>query len=467
MSIPFLKFVFGTFTLVLALSRTVLLYAQEERKLAPVSRCYAITHVNIVQAPGRNVEMGTVVIRDGLITAVGKNVVIPADASLLKADSMYMYAGFIDGLSRAGVMKPRDESTKERVKDPGDPTPDRAGITPQNDVRSFLYPEDKSVEELRSLGFTTSHVVPYGGMLPGSGAIICFGGRSTDDLVVVAKSSLYSELAIAERVYPNTILGVMAKWRELYRKATLAKSYELVYASNRTGLERPQSDRVLEAFYPVIDKRTPVLFRSEKILDLHRILALQSDLGFPLILADLKEGWDVIPKVKSSGAKVFLSLDLPEEKKQEKKDDKGEKKEETINFADSVEKVALEKRKAEFIALYVAQASAFQKAGISFGFSTLSVKTKDILSNLRRMIKAGLTEDQALAALTTNPAQLLGLFDRMGSIDVGKVANLVISDKTYFHEKAKVRYVFVDGIMYKIEAKESDNSVAEKKTDKS
>ena len=96
------------------MSCTVLLYAQEERKLAPVSRCYAITHINIVQAPGRNIEMGTVVIRDGLITAVGKNVVIPADASLLKADSMYMYAGFIDGLSRAGVMKPRMSQLKTK-----------------------------------------------------------------------------------------------------------------------------------------------------------------------------------------------------------------------------------------------------------------------------------------------------------------------------------------------------------------
>lgn len=467
----YLKYVFRTFTLVLALSWPAFLQAQEERKLAPVSRTYVITHVNIVQAPGRKVDMGTLVIKDGLITAVGKNLAIPADAIVIKADSMYAYAGFIDGLSRTGVIKPKDEPTKEKIKDPGNPPADRAGIIPQNDVRSFLNPGDKSIEELRALGFTTAHVVPYGGMLPGSGAIVSLGGKSADDVVLVAKSSLYSELTPADRVYPNTILGIMAKWRELYRQAMLAKSYESLYAANRTGLERPASNRILEAFYPVIDKRTPVLFKSEKILELQRILTLQSDLGFLLILGELKEGWDVIPKVKASGAKVFLSLDLPEEKKEEKKDekkeDKEDKKEEKLTTPDSVEKEALEKRRADFIALYVAQASAFQKAGIPFGFSTLTVKPKDILSNLRRMIKAGLTENQALAALTINPAQLLGLADRMGTVDVGKVANLVITDKSYFNEKTKVRYVFVEGVMYKIDTKENDKTTGEKKTDRS
>ncbi|MCU0358415.1 MAG: hypothetical protein MUE95_12625, partial [Cyclobacteriaceae bacterium] len=72
-------------------------YAQEEVKLAPVTRTYAITNVNIIQAPGRKVDMGTVIIRNGVIRGVGKNLSIPADAVVIKADSMYVYAGFIDG----------------------------------------------------------------------------------------------------------------------------------------------------------------------------------------------------------------------------------------------------------------------------------------------------------------------------------------------------------------------------------
>lgn len=443
----------------LAFALPVLAVAQDDKPLAPVTRSYAITNVNIIQAPGRKIDMGTLLIKDGIIKSVGKNISVPSDAIVIKADSMYVYAGFIDGLSRVGVVKPKEDNNRERPKDPGNPTPERAGITPQNDVRTSLSPAEKSIEELRAIGFTTAQVVPYGGMLPGSGALILLGGASADNMVLASKTAFYSELTNAERVYPATVIGVMAKWRELYRQASLDKNYESLYASNRSGLERPSTDRVLEAFYPVIDKRSPVVFKSEKILDIQRVLTLQNDFGFALQLADVKEGWDVLNKIKAANAKTFLSLDLPEEKKEEKKDDKA-KKEEKAKSPTELEKDALEKRKAEFTAKYTAQASVFQNAGLTFGFSTLSAKSKDIPSNLRRMIAAGLTEDQALAALTTSPAQLLGLSDRMGTIDNGKMANLVISDKPYFNEKAKVRYVFVDGVLYKQEVKE------EKKADK-
>src|SRR6188474_1836883 len=90
--------------LAIALCGPISLFAQENNELAPVSRTIAITNVNIIQAPGRKIDMGTVVLKDGLIISVGKNVSIPADAIILKADSMYVYAGFIDGLSRAGVV---------------------------------------------------------------------------------------------------------------------------------------------------------------------------------------------------------------------------------------------------------------------------------------------------------------------------------------------------------------------------
>ena len=453
--------------LALLLLMPAVLFAQDEKDLAPVTRTYAITNVNIIQGLGRKIDQGVIIMKDGLITSVGKGITIPADAIVIKADSMYVYAGFIDGLSHTGVTKPKEDS-KERPKDPGNPSPAVAGINPQVDVRSFLNPADKSVEDARSVGFTVAQVVPYGNLLPGQSAIVLMGGKSADDMMLVNKTALYSELTGASNVYPATIIGVMAKWRDLYRNAIISKSNESIYASNRAGLTRPVADHILEAFYPVIEQKMPVLFKAEKILDVQRVFTLKSDLGFPLVLADVKEGWPMINKIKTSGVKVFLSVDLPEEKKKDdkKKDDlpagQAGKKETAPKPKTSgdIEKEGLEKRKAEAIANYAAQASGFQKAGIPFGFSTMSAKAKDIPANLRRMIAAGLSEDAALAALTTTPAQLLGLSDRMGTIDNGKMANLVISDKPYFNEKAKVRYVFVDGIMYKLEAKE-----APKKTD--
>ncbi|MBS1980297.1 MAG: amidohydrolase family protein [Bacteroidetes bacterium] len=438
------------FILLIGLCTFNLLWAQDETTIAPVGKSYALTNVTIIPSPGKKIEKGTVVMKDGLITAVGTSVTIPADAIIIKADSMYVYAGFIDGLSRTGVTKPKEEPATQRPKDPGNPPAEQAGITPQSDVRSELNSAEKSITELRNTGFTVSQVVPYGNFLPGSAAIILLGGKSPDGMVLINQSGLYSELTGARFVYPNTVMAVMAKWRELYKNASLTKSFQTSYASNRNGISRPGSDRVLEAFYPVIDQKIPVVFKAEKILDAQRVLTLRKDLGFSLVMADVKEGSPLINKIKSSGTKVFLSLDLPDEVK--KDDKKTEKKEAAKTFAEN-EKEKLEKRKNEAIAQATAQASDFNKAGMVFGFSVLNAKTKDIQANLRRMIAAGLPEDVALAALTTNAAKLLSLDDRLGTIENGKIANLVVSDKPYFSEKAKVQYVFVDGNMYKMDTK--------------
>jgi len=219
------------------------LFAQDEKDLAPVTRTYAITNVNIVQGPGRKIDQGVIIMKDGLITSVGKGIAIPVDAIVIKADSMYVYAGFIDGLSHTGVTKPKDDN-KERPKDPGNPSPAAAGINPQVDVRGFLNPVDKSVEDLRSVGFTVAQVVPYGNLLPGQSAIVLLGGKSADDMVLVNKTALYSELTGASNVYPATIIGVMAKWRDLYRNAVISKSNESIYASNRVGMARPVTDHI-------------------------------------------------------------------------------------------------------------------------------------------------------------------------------------------------------------------------------
>ena len=105
---------------------------------------------------------------------------------------MYVYAGFIDGLSRTGLTRPKEEERGgARPKDPGNPKPEEeAGITPQNDIRNALNPSEKSIEELRNIGFTAAHVVPYGGMMSGNGSIILLGGKSADEMVLVNKSSL-------------------------------------------------------------------------------------------------------------------------------------------------------------------------------------------------------------------------------------------------------------------------------------
>src|SRR5690606_34972013 len=105
-------------------------------------------------------------------------------------------------------------------------------------------------------------------------------------------SSFYSKLMARPGVYPSTIIGIMAKWRELYRQAVQSKAYEHLYASNSTGLPRHCSDRILQSFYPVIENKMPVVFKAERVLDIQRALMLKNDLGFSsIMLGNVKEGW--------------------------------------------------------------------------------------------------------------------------------------------------------------------------------
>jgi len=228
-------------------------------------------------------------------------------------------------------------------------------------------------------------------------------------------------------------------------------------------MERPTPDATLEALYPVVNKQLPISFKTEGIKDIMRAMALQRDLGFKVMYGEVKQSWDAIDEIKASGSSVFLSMDLPEWKEEEKKEEseeEGEDKEEKEPTDAELEKQALEARQNSIIKKYYAQAGTLRAKGVRFGFSTMEVKPKDFKTNLMKVIENGLSEDQALAALTTTPASILGLSSTMGTIDAGKMANLVVTDTAYFSKDSNVRFVFVDGVKYEFKAKEKKKKKA-------
>lgn len=419
-----------------------------EIKLKPVTKTFALTKVQIIPRPGETIDNGIIIIKDGLIHAVGTNIDIPNDAKIIEADSMVAYAGFIDGLSHTGIPKPKPDNNRQRVEDPGNPPNDIAGVQPERSATDMLDPSDNSVKDMRQLGFTTVHVAPRGSMLPGSGAIINLDGEKATDMVVMAPSSFFSQLSSAPGVFPATIIGVMSKYRDLYKQAEQSKAYSEAYAMNPAGKKRPERDPVMEAFYPVIDGSLPNFFNVSEVKSIYRVMTLQRDLGFPLVLANVKEGWHVMDDIKANQIPVFLSLELPKEVKKKEDKKKEDEKEEM-----SEEMKMFEQKRAEAMEKAVSQAAAFEKAGITFGFSAASVSTRNFKKNLKRMMDAGLSETTALAALTTTPAKMLGLDAVMGTVEKGKMANLVITDGPYFEEDSNVKYVFVDGNLYEYEAR--------------
>ncbi|MBK8911241.1 MAG: amidohydrolase family protein [Chlorobi bacterium] len=458
-----------------------LLFAQpggennEKPEVGPVTRTFVIRNARIVQGPGRVIERGAVLIRDGVIAAVGTSIPIPFDAEIIEGDSMTVYAGFIDGMSNAGVAKPKEEPKYDRVPRPGDPPNARAGIQPERDVRDLLSSTDPLLDSLRRAGFTVAQTVPRGQMLPGTGAIISLGGDQPSGMVIRGNSALFAQFVPAENdVYPATTFAIMAKWRNLFTNAKQRHAQGETYGKNPNGIERPAWDATTAAFFPVVDGQQPVLFRVEDPLEVRRALHLQRDLGFRLMLAGLKEGWDVEEVLKSSNLPLFLSLDFPEPP--------AEKEDDTTAAADSLaaarppnteasigtsigtsiaplhrterpgdvraEQQMLKTKQASSRATFYANAGRLHRAGVKFGFSTLGSSAGKLRQNVRTAIQHGLPEDAALAALTTEPARMLGLERSLGTVEQGKIANLVVTKGSWFAKESTVRYVFVDGRKY-------------------
>jgi imidazolonepropionase-like amidohydrolase len=441
-----------------------------------VTGVIAIENARIVQAPGRVIDRGTVVIRDGLIEAVGPNIDVPFDARRIAGDSLVVYAGFIDGLSHAGISQPADNGADERVERPGSPPPDRAGIQPHRMAATMFQSSEASVEQLRSAGFTAAHVVPHGLSMPGKGAVVLLGDGPASNNVLSHDASLFAQFQRARGVYPATDMATLASWRQLYREA--ARRHELTtrYERNPEGMPRPPSDNVHSAFFPVIQGTQPVVFHVEgdaSALQTRRVLELQRTLGFPLILSGVSQAFELSDVLREAGHPVILTLGLPAEPdaRQRTTEEESAAPDEveagepieptpahfvsdhrTLTYADvTSEADQLRARQAVQRERYYATAALLHEAGLRFAFSTKDVSPGDVHGNLRRMVEHGLPEDVALAALTVNAADIFGMSSRLGTVERGRIANLVLTNGPLFDEKTRIRYVIVDGVLHRIE----------------
>lgn len=478
----------GLFMVILTLITgwTTPLKAQNSNEPKEVTATYLLQNAHIIAKPGQS-SFGSVLVRDGLIEQVGPNLRAPYDAQIIDMDSMYIYAGFIDALSHVGLKKKEKEGRPD-VKDPGNPPNNVAGITPEHSVYDDYAPSEGSVKKLREQGYGIAHIVPQGRMLPGMGAIFSMAEGDPSSLVIKKEASMFSQLKSANRVAPGTTIGVLAKYRDIYRNAEATGKYNAKYNMNPAGMRRAQPEPAIEAFIPVVNKQMPVYFIAKSALDVSRVISLQKELGFNLVLADVEQGWPMASKITAGRYPILLSMDLPDPIKEDKKEKKDEskmteeektkaaeekakeeakkKKEEAklsmLEKANKKAKMEREERKKKSIKEYESQAAMMEKKGIKFAFTGVSTKPGDIKKNLKRMIDAGLSESTALAALTTNAADQLGISKIAGTIEKGKLANLVVTDKPYFEEKSMIRYVFVDGQMSEMKKKEEKKGKLEK-----
>ncbi|MEM6784718.1 MAG: amidohydrolase family protein [Bacteroidota bacterium] len=443
--------------LLLLLCLSVPAFAQravtEDTPLRPVTRTFALTNARVVQAPGQVLDNATVVVRDGLIEAVGANATVPFDAEVIPADSLTVYAGFIDALGYAGVAK--SEAERPDIDNPDEPPREVAGLTPDQDVRALLKADDNRIKQLRELGFTVAHVAPREGFLAGTTATILLAGDTPDALVFRGNMALLAQFDTAPGAYPATPMAIIARVRELMRQAADQHDAEALYAELPSGRGRITYDPVMHALAPAARGDQLLIFVADNSNEAFRALKLAQDTGTQVFLAGLPDPAPLADRLAAEGRPLFLSLDIPDAIEGEDADSTATEPPQAATRTFSyegldAETATLQAKRRDAMARVERSAALLDSLGVEFAFALMDMKPGDVQDNLRRLIAAGLPEDAALAALTTDAADLLNLDATMGTVEAGKMANLVVTNGSYFDEEATIELVFVDGHKFEL-----------------
>ncbi len=417
-------------------------------------RIYAITGARIVTAPGQVVENGTIVLRDGLIEAVGSGVRAPADAQLIEAEEGWtVYPAFIDAATHLGVPEPEQRGgggggpggflaalSRPREDPPGAPH-ELPKVRPEKAVVEELKWDATAAERHRKLGFGVAQSLPRSGIFRGHTAVVSLGGGDVRGLILAGRLAQAVALeggGFVSREYPTSKIGAMAAFRQALLDAQRQAVWRQRHASSPLGLERPAFRSSDDALLDLLGRRTPVLFVAQSELDHDRFGQLSREFDLAgMVLARGCHEEEV--RLRSSGLPVLLPLKFP---------DKPE--------VDDEEKLA--NTSLEDLREYVrapALPAALEAAGVRFALTgDPGGSNGKFHENLARVVEAGLSAEQALAALTVTPAELLGIAGSVGTLEPGKVANLLVVDGELFTEKPELRYVFVDGRDYEMEKKE-------------
>jgi len=426
------------------ISSNFLLAQSDPTGKKPITSTYAITNATVFTAPGQSGMKTTVLIKDGIIQGIGSNLNLPKETKLIAGDSLFIYPGFIDGGSEAGITAPKDP---ERPKDfdSSNPPDEIAGITPWRSALDQYSGDDNKVEDFRKLGFTVAQILPEGGMISGKAAIVVFGSEYSTN-IIKTNTALVSSFSGSRGMYPGTAVGVMAKFRDIYQNTKLTQKRGEQYQTV-SGVSRPEMIPTYSAMMDVINGQVPVMYITSSELEVRRAISLQKELGFKLILTGLDDYANVIDVIKAANIPVLISLEIPDDKAI-----KAQKEEATESVKAQYSRVK------EAYDNSLKQAGMLEKAGIPFAFTTAGVKSGDVMKALKTMIENGLSEEAALAALTTNAANILGMSRVAGTIEKGKMANMVISTDSLFAEDSQIKHVVVDGYIFDYEIKSNKKS---------
>ena len=430
-------------TLLLALLVAPLAAHAQPRPTRPdAPRHFAITGARIVTGSGQVIADGTVVLKDGVITAVGRNVRVPADAWVVDAAGKTVYPGLIDALTNLGHPPARNARAAAPPMGPFgsqgqiDPSAyswgpeDRPGTHSATTAADDINQADARVAQWRNAGFTTVVSALDDGLVTGQAAVLDLGDYERGRGMVVA-TPVAMRLKLQDRTYmgyPQSLMGSFAYLKQLYLDAQYYGRAWSAYEVDPKGKQRPEWDGLMEPLRDQLRTQYPVLFPADDRKEILRAVATAKVMGVKPIVYGAQSAYQASDVLKEAGIPVVVSLNWPTPPRNGDPD--AEPSLETLRFWDRAPTTPAE----------------LQKAGVVFAFSSGGMDAAgDILANARKAVAQGLPKDAALQAFTMAPARMMGLADRLGSVEVGKIANLVVATGDLFDEGTKIETVFVDG----------------------
>jgi imidazolonepropionase-like amidohydrolase len=417
-------------------------------------RIHALTNARIVTAPGKTIDKGTILIRDGLILQVGADVKAPPEARVWDLSGKTIYPGFIDAYSRVGLPETLQPEPLRQDVDADDPNAKpkeipregvkgmhswNARVTPERRAADFLRTDKKATRSLRDLGFSSALVVPGRGIFRGSSALVDLQDDDINTTIVsplVAQHIAFDFDRGREAGYPNSEMGCIALIRQSFLDAAWYQAAQDAYRKNPGKTERPEANASLAALAEHAQRKQPAVFEAEDELELLRALRIADEFKLKPIL--LGNGYEYRVRRALNKTPVILPLNFP-------KVPEVEKPAQALEYAlDELQHWDRAPSNAALLA----------EAGIPFAFTTEKLEKidKEFWPRLRLTVRRGLSKDAALAALTSTPAEMFGVGDRLGTIAVGKIANLVVASGDLFSDEGRVLTTWVDGRYYDTDA---------------
>ena len=355
---------------------------------------HALIGARIVVAPGKVIETGNLIIRDGIITAVGADAAVPSHARIWPMKGRTLYAGFID--SAAELSGPTSASAEA-----GHYWNDQ--ITPEVRAEQLYRADKKANEKLRSQGIAVRLVHPASSIIHGTSTLVTTRDAASTETLLGERVALHMKLTTPRKPhdehYPTSPMGAMTLVRQAWYDARWYRDASAMYRQ-KPALPRPERNLALEALIPYLDGKRPVVVEAEDNLYFLRADQVGKEFGLHVIVRGSGDEYQWLDAVKATGRPVILPVNFP--------------KAPDVAMPEKASRVSLARLMHWDMA--PENPGRLAKAGVKIAFTTEGLKEVDtFLAALRKAVARGLSPDDALRALTVTPAELWGVRQTPGN----------------------------------------------------